>query len=216
MISFIERSDLVLDITEELRIIIEESRFYEEINRSEVYLKNRFSEDLSYWHDPEPRLKLSPEELNEFAAKHSNDPEVSKLGMTRHFFNEAWKQGLVNYMDSDYKYWNKEVPQKVREAVEKIGVDFHKITLNELKPHTGLVLHRDGVRKYHYPVITNPHCFMYDASNVANQKVYHLEQGKLYNVDTCRDHYVYNASDETRYHMIMSYGRLGEFDEQMG
>jgi len=213
MIDMVEEIDLVLDIVDELSIIIEQSTFVEEFSRAEIFLKNRFSEQSNYWQENTPKINLTPEQLQEFADKHANDPEVFEIGMNKHFTNVAYAKGLLNYMDDDYKYWNKEIPQKVREAVDKIGVDFHKVTLNELKPKSGLVLHRDGVRKYHYPVVTNPYCFMYDASDVANQKVYHLEQGKLYNVDTCRDHYVYNASEETRYHMILSYGSLGEFDE---
>jgi len=201
-----EEVNLDLDIIKELTDIINNTEFTGEQGRSEIYLKNRFSDHSDYWQEPQPRFSVSQEEMDKMANEILHDPEVKEFGLVKHWFQTAYSRGWVNYIDSDYKYWNKAVCQKIRQAVDSIGVDFHKITINELPQQRGLIIHRDGCWKYHYPIRTNPQCFLYDATDPIDQKVYHLEQGKLYNVDTTRDHYVYNASHDTRYHLIMNYG----------
>lgn len=204
-----EEINLDLDIVDELDAIVRNTEFSGEVGRSEIYLKNRFSEHSNYWNEPHPRFSVSKETLDEMAREVMNDPEMKEMGIVNHWFQTAYQRGWVNYVDTDYKYWNKGVCQKIRKAIGSINVDIHKITINELQPQKGLILHRDGCRKFHYPIQTNPHCFLYDASDPADQKVYHLEQGKLYEVDTTRDHYVFNASIETRYHLILNHGEFG-------
>jgi len=203
-----EEINLDLDIIDEVLAFVQNTEFSGEAGRSEIYLKNRFSEHSNYWNEPHPRFSVSKETMDEMANEIINDPEVKEMGIVKHWFQTAYLRGWVNYIDMDYKYWNRSVSQKIRNAVDSIGVDIHKITINELQPQKGLILHRDGCRKLHYPIQTNPHCFLYDASDPADQKVYHLEQGKLYDVDTTRDHYVYNASLDPRYHLIMNYGEF--------
>ena len=201
-----EEINLDLDIVDELDAIVRNTEFSGEVGRSEIYLKNRFSEHSNYWNEPHPRFSVSKETLDEMVREIINDPEVKELGIVKHGFQTAYSRGWMNYLDSDYTYWNKGVCQKIRKAIDSINADIHKITINELQSQKGLILHRDGCRKFHYPIQTNPQCFLYDASDPTDQKVYHLEQGKLYDVDTTRDHYVYNAGIETRYHLVMNYG----------
>ena len=186
---FVEPLNLEFDVCDDLNALMGEVNFFESLDRDEIYLKNRVSSDENIWHETEPKFNIPIGELR------------SKIKTPTDLRN------AMNYIDSDYRYWNKSTPMKIIESVHAIGeelnIDIHRVTLNRLRVTSGLSIHADGTKKIHYPVVTSDKAFFYDASDLENQVIYNLKQNKLYAVDTTRNHYVYNADLKDRIHLIM-------------
>lgn len=69
--------------------------------------------------------------------------------------------------------------------------------LMKLNPRTTLSWHRDFTPRIHIPIITSPGCFI-----VLKRKLYHLEAGKSYLVDTTLDHTAINCDKTDRWHLV--------------
>jgi hypothetical protein len=191
MDKFVRPLNIEIDLFDELNALIEQGKFYKHLDRDEIYLKNRVSGDEDIWQETEPKFNIP---IGELRSKIKNADDLRKA---------------LNYRDTDYCHWNKSVSPEIIKSIQTIeqelSININRVTLNRLRVTSGLNIHKDGVKKIHYPVITTDKAFFYDASDLENQKIYNLKQNKLYAVDTTRDHYVYNADLSDRIHLIMCY-----------
>lgn len=191
MIDFVTEVDIELDI--DCDIIIDNFEFNEKPIDS-IYLQNRESEEVNRLRETESQFNVHYDEI--ISKYHSGDLTLDDF----------------NFFDSDYVFWNKLVPMDLRDEIKRLceyrNVKIYRTMITRLSSANGLTIHSDAVKKFHYPLKTNPHCFFYDAHDPENQVVYNLKQNKLYDVDTTRHHYFYNASDEDRLHLIMYYEEL--------
>ena len=64
-------------------------------------------------------------------------------------------------------------------------------------PGTCLSWHEDGSPRVHFPIYTNPGCFM-----VIEDEVKHLEQNKWYYTNTMKYHTAFNGSKDRRIHLV--------------
>lgn len=73
-----------------------------------------------------------------------------------------------------------------------------RVRLFKSEPKTCLTWHIDeGMPRLHYPIKTQPGCFM-----VIDDEVKHLEQDKWWMADTTKPHTAFNASKESRIHLV--------------
>ena len=79
-----------------------------------------------------------------------------------------------------------------------------------MQPHKTYTIHKDGQKnvsniRCHIPVVTNPQAyhisFGEDKSNL-NPKLYHMECGKIYEVNTTQYHSAINFGGEDRWHLL--------------
>lgn len=65
-------------------------------------------------------------------------------------------------------------------------------------PYSCYSMHRDWAPRIHIPLITNPDCYFVFKQGI----IKHLECGKVYAVDTTKDHTFINCSNTTRLHFM--------------
>lgn len=65
------------------------------------------------------------------------------------------------------------------------------------EPKTCLSWHEDTSKRLHYPLITHDGCFM-----VINDEVMHIPNGQWTMADTVYPHTAFNASKQTRIHLV--------------
>jgi hypothetical protein len=68
-----------------------------------------------------------------------------------------------------------------------------------LQHKTCLTYHRDSSPRIHIPIYTNENCMM-----IINDKVYRMQFGRTYLVDTTEKHTALNASKDSRVHLVFS------------
>ena len=67
-----------------------------------------------------------------------------------------------------------------------------------LKPFSCYSIHRDLSERLHIPLITNPDCYFV----FKKEGLFHLETGKVYFVDTKKEHTAINCSNQWRLHLL--------------
>lgn len=75
--------------------------------------------------------------------------------------------------------------------------DLGRVRIMTSYPGTCLSWHEDGEDRVHFPIYTNPGCFM-----VIEDEVKHLEQNKWYYANTMKPHTAFNASKDRRIHLV--------------
>jgi hypothetical protein len=107
---------------------------------------------------------------------------------------------------------------KINKSLE--GTNIHKLIEDhpqyyrwramKMQPHKTYTIHKDGQKnvsniRCHIPVVTNPQAyhisFGEDKSNL-NPKLYHMECGKIYEVNTTQYHSAINFGGEDRWHLL--------------
>lgn len=77
--------------------------------------------------------------------------------------------------------------------------NLYRTRILRLEHKTCYKLHKDMTKRLHIPIFTNENCFFYFPDH---KKHYHLEEGKVYLVDTTKLHTFVNAYDSPRVHMV--------------
>ncbi len=73
-----------------------------------------------------------------------------------------------------------------------------RVRLMKLPPHQCLSWHADSTDRLHYPIKTNPKCFM-----VIEDEIKHLPQNEWWLANTKENyHTVFNGSEEDRIHLV--------------
>ena len=95
--------------------------------------------------------------------------------------------------------------------------NFHRILITRLKPNSEIAVHSDqGVglmqgRRTHIPLVTNKDIIFQSGKDL---KSFHLEVGKVYELNNAKKHAVNNPTDEYRTHLIIDWLQDKGFWEQ--
>lgn len=122
-------------------------------------------------------------------------------------FDLAWSPGKP----SEVKQIN-QLSEKSQNELDKIyaliesycGGKVVYAEIINMKPRSRIKTHKDRgdlmyvARRFHIPIKTNPDTFF-----IVNEKKYHLDFGKIYELNNIQYHSVKNNSDEYRIHLIV-------------
>jgi hypothetical protein len=72
-----------------------------------------------------------------------------------------------------------------------------RVRIFKSEPKTCLTWHNDGSPRLHYPMKTQPGCFM-----VIEDEVKHMDQDRWWMADTVKLHTAFNGSKESRIHLV--------------
>ena len=86
--------------------------------------------------------------------------------------------------------------EKIYKALSK-KYSLGRVRIMKSDPKTCLSWHNDHGIRIHYPIKTQDGCFM-----VIEDEVKHLKQNQWYMTNTAKMHTAFNASNETRYHLV--------------
>lgn len=111
----------------------------------------------------------------------------------------------------DFTEWNPHLPTYTRSIIEYLEND-QRVKIGRarfmlLPSRKGLSIHRDFEKRYHLVIKTNPSALFGIAENSGPVKAvcYHIPaDGHFYEVDTTKDHFVYNAGDDDRIHLVLN------------
>lgn len=68
-----------------------------------------------------------------------------------------------------------------------------------LHPKSCYTLHKDETKRIHFPIITNPQCYLIFQGD---GNFYHLDEGNSYILDTTKPHTAMNGGEEIRVHLV--------------
>jgi hypothetical protein len=86
--------------------------------------------------------------------------------------------------------------------------DFHRVLITRLKPKSSIAVHSDqGTalmmgRRTHIPLVTNKDIIFKSGKDLES---FHLEVGKVYELNNAKKHAVSNPTDEHRVHLIIDW-----------
>jgi hypothetical protein len=122
--------------------------------------------------------------------------EVSDTGENRRVVPER-KKKMHCY---DFKYLcNQFKGTLFDEVYHELAKKFHvgRVRLMKSESKTCLSWHTDETPRVHYPIKTQPGCFM-----VIDNEIFHLPQNTWWHTNTIPLHTAFNASLETRIHLV--------------
>lgn len=132
--------------------------------------------------------------------------QVKQIGIQGHKPDldplEEWKSSIgrgtgIQYPETYFKYPLFDIPL-INRFIEKYGLVRTRIMgMQEKSCYTA---HNDLSKRIHIPLISNPDCFI-----MVEDRVYHLEPGKVYLVNTTLKHTAINASKNFRLHLVGSF-----------
>lgn len=120
---------------------------------------------------------------------------------------------IDNRNNSNYIHWHPDLTNSyVREIAERIeqlsGFKIGQIRLAWLLPDSGYSMHCDTeALRFHIPLITNPWAYF-----LINDTAYHMDQGKLYHLQTTANHTAFNLGTVPRLHLVFSTCTWPELD----
>lgn len=121
---------------------------------------------------------------------------------------------IDNRNNSNYIYWHPDLTNSyVKEIAERIeelsGFKIGQIRLAWLLPDSGYSMHCDTeALRFHIPLLTNPWAYF-----LINDTVYHMDQGKLYHLQTTNNHSAFNLGTIPRLHIVFSTCTWPELDK---
>ena len=146
---------------------------------------------------------------------------ANQIGLTyRKDSNYPWIDASGNLYDkesntiiskeSDFCYWNTLPSSYTKEIIESLSekekTKFGRIRYMRSMPKTGLSIHSDFEKRYHYVLETNKDALFgerVDDEHVV-AKCYHIpSDGNFYKVDTTRPHFIYNGGWQPRIHLVI-------------
>ena len=120
---------------------------------------------------------------------------------------------IDNRNNLNYNHWHPDLENSyVREIAERIeqlsGFKIGQIRLAWLLPDSGYSMHCDTESlRYHIPLLTNPWAYF-----LINDTAYHMNQGKLYHLQTTENHTAFNLGTIPRLHIVFSTCTWPELD----
>lgn len=101
-------------------------------------------------------------------------------------------------IEQDFKYLNQLFKNTI---IEKIVCDLKLFRTRAMikEPKTCYTFHRDQTWRIHIPIITNPQCVFYFPDH---NEQFHLEESRIYAVNTKEVHTFINGSNKSRIHFV--------------
>jgi hypothetical protein len=117
---------------------------------------------------------------------------------------------IVISKESDFSCWNDLPSEYTKDIIELLAekekTKFGRIRYMRSMPKTGLSIHSDFEKRYHYVLDTNPDALFGEKvdENEVVAKCYHIPaDGYFYKVDTTKPHFVYNGGWSPRIHLVI-------------
>ena len=112
--------------------------------------------------------------------------------------------------ESDFNCWNSLPSEYTKTMIELLSekekTKFGRIRYMRSMPKTGLTIHSDFEKRYHYVLETNADALFGERvdENELVAKCYHIPaDGYFYKVDTTVPHFVYNGGWSPRVHLVI-------------
>ena len=131
---------------------------------------------------------------------------------------DVWNQGIsvlqtenINLQpkntraDSDYVHWHPGLASSYTKTLVELlenfsGLKIGRVRLVWLLPRSGYPMHVDlEPMRFHIPLVTNKLSYF-----ISDDKIYHMEYGKVYHLITTTEHTTHNFGDVARLHLIFS------------
>jgi hypothetical protein len=114
---------------------------------------------------------------------------------------ESTEYMFTEWIESAPEYTKRMLLELARTENIKLG----RVRYMRLMPKTGLTVHKDYEKRYHYVFDTNENCYFgFKTNNDVAAVCYHMPQSEhFYKVDTTIDHFVYNGGWEPRVHLVI-------------
>lgn len=157
-------------------------------------------------------------QFNQINLKSTEDSQDLWFGGSGSIYDRVKK--IHNQKESDFTNWNLTTEWYVRQQIEilqkNINIKIGRIRFMKLMPKTGLSVHNDFEHRYHLVLKTNNYAYFgktfklknTDPDNIETSLfsggVYHIPaDGYWYEVDTTKEHWVYNGGAEERIHLVV-------------
>jgi len=119
-----------------------------------------------------------------------------------------YESNTHNANESVFANWNPAAPEYLKSIVATLLGSYQwgigRVRYMRLLPKTGLTVHNDLEPRFHYVFDTNQYCYICDSQPKNHAICYHLPaDGNFYQVDTTRNHYVYNGGTTERIHLVI-------------
>ena len=157
-----------------------------------------------------PILAITGEEWDQH---HKASPNYNQYGVLKHTrqmtfkFSNKMKQPFVYFDTPLWTEWKPRLYPIMESVTRYYGyskVFYPRVMFAKLLAHSSIEAHTDGgisrsrPHKIHVPITTNPGCFFVHPPEAK----YHLEVGRAYEVNNCRQHGAVNDGDTDRIHFI--------------
>lgn len=116
--------------------------------------------------------------------------------------------------ETDFSVWHSSVPEYLSNLIEEVAKANHfkigRVRIMRLLPKTGLMMHEDFEKRVHLVITTNKGCYIATPMTVepgADHQIkgYHIPaDSHFYKIDTTVYHFVYNAGDTERVHLVIN------------
>ena len=123
-------------------------------------------------------------------------------------YNKETKSDIAK--ESEFTEYNDLLPNYTKslliEFSKFIGKDLGRVRFMRQEPKRGLSVHKDTSIRYHLVLSTNQNAFFgFKTGNAAIPAVcYHIPaDNQFYQVDTTKEHFVYNGGWEERIHLVI-------------
>ncbi len=158
----------------------------------------------------DPVLEITDQEWETY---HRASPNYNQDGVLKHTrqmtfkFSNKMKQPFVYFDTPLWSQWEPRLQPILDSVSQTYGYKelfFPRVMFAKLFAHSGIDPHTDGgtirsrPHKIHVPITTNPGCFFLHPP----ENRYHLEVGRAYEVNNCRQHGAINEGDTDRIHLI--------------
>lgn len=110
--------------------------------------------------------------------------------------------------ESVFTEWHPAAPEYLRSIISTLLDQYQwsigRVRYIRLLPKTGLTVHKDLEPRFHYVLNTNQYCYVCDSQPKNHAICYHLPaDGSFYQIDTTRNHHVYNGGTTERIHLVI-------------
>ena len=165
---------------------------------------------VEYLHDFDQISQLKSE-LFQLLEKLNLD--IPQIAITSLDGNDDWHSTWgkkLKYNERFYSTLNKSLQGTIFEEIINQYSNYYRWRLLNVQGNKTYTIHQDGPKnkRIHIPITTNDQCFLcfYDGipTHEAVNKVshYHLQVGKVYEIDSSGYHTAVNYGDDDRWHLV--------------
>ena len=162
---------------------------------------------LDYQTDPQKLQQALDDLLEDVGFANPNQITLTSVLGNNQWNESTGKIKLLQFPEKAYCTLNKRLEGTYFEELINQFPEYVRWRLLKLDSHTNYSIHTDsdnGKRntRLHIPMVTNPNAYMMFFDEVTEPKMYHLEAGSTYQVNTTGLHSAINFGWETRYHIV--------------
>ena len=139
--------------------------------------------------------------------------DIPQIAITSLDGNDDWHSTWgkkLKYNERFYSTLNKSLQGTIFEEIINQYSNYYRWRLLNVQGNKTYTIHHDGPKnkRIHIPITTNDQCFLCFYDKIPTHKSinkvyhYHLEVGKVYEIDSSGYHTAVNYGDEDRWHLV--------------